>query len=162
MKNKLYFGYTTQSHGLKGEVKCYTDFERKDLVLHENMPVYINDQKHFITSIRPHKDFYLIRFDHLTDINEIESFRHQKIYIDKEDLNLKEGEFLFQELIGFYVVFQEEIVGKVIMVLYNKSGKLLEVKKRKKFFIPYNEYFIQKIDWSKKQILAQNIEGLML
>ena len=33
MKNKLYFGYTTQSHGLKGELKCFYDFERKDLVL---------------------------------------------------------------------------------------------------------------------------------
>ena len=162
MKNKLYFGYTTQSHGLKGELKCFTDFERKDIVLQENMPVYINDQKHFLTSIRPHKDFYLIRFDQLTDINDIEAFRHQKIYVAREDLKLKEGEFLFQDLIGFSVVFHEEIVGKVVMVRYNKSGKLLEVHQKKNFFIPYNEYFIKKIDWATKQILAQNLEGLML
>ena len=82
--SKIYFGYTTSTFGLKGELKCFTDFERKDLVLKKNHPIYIKDQKHTLSSIRAHKGCFLIRIDNHEDINEVEEFRHQKIFIERE------------------------------------------------------------------------------
>ena len=160
--SKIYFGYTTQSHGLKGELKCYTDFERKDIVLQKNYPVYIEGKRHVISSVRPHKNYYLLTFDHLEDINLVENFRHQDIYIKKEELPLKEGEFLYSDLIGFSLLDQTEILGKIENVRYNKGGILLEVLGSKRFFVPFNDAYIKKVSLKEKIIEGQNIKGLIL
>ena len=58
-------GHITTTHGIKGELKCYTDFSRQDLVFHENQKVYINGKEHRLTSLRTHKNHYLITLDDL-------------------------------------------------------------------------------------------------
>lgn len=160
--SKIYFGYTTSTFGLKGELKCFTDFERKDLVLKKNHPIYIKDQKHTLSSIRTHKGCFLIRIDNHEDINEVEEFRHQKIFIEREELELKNGEFLFQDIIGFSICEEGKILGIIQNIRYNKSGILLSVVGEKTFFIPYNDFYIKEIVWSEKKVIGQNIKGLML
>ena len=160
--SKIYFGYTTSTFGLKGELKCFTDFERKDLVLKKNHPIYIKDQKHILSSIRAHKGCFLIRIDSHEDINEVEEFRHQKIFIEREELELKNGEFLFQDIIGFSICEERKILGIIKNIRYNKSGILLSVVGEKTFLIPYNDFYIKEIVWSEKKVIGQNIKGLML
>ena len=160
--NKLYFGYTTMTHGIKGELKCYTTFEQKEKVLTKGFPIYIKEVRHEITSARPHKNHYLITIDHLKDINLVEDYRNQNIYIDRMDLHLKEEEFLFSDLVGFSIIEKEEILGIVQDILYNKSGIFLEVKNEKKYYIPWQDAFILKVNTKNKQILVQNTKGLML
>ena len=160
--SKIYCGYTTSTFGLKGELKCFTDFERRDLVLKKNHPIYIKDQKHILSSIRAHKGCFLIRIDNHEDINEVEEFRHQKIFIEREELELKNGEFLFQDIIGFSICEEGKILGIIQNIRYNKSGILLSVVGEKTFFIPYNDFYIKEIVWSEKKVIGQNIKGLML
>ena len=160
--NKLYFGYTTGSHGLKGELKCFSDFERKDLVLKNNQPVYIKDKVHYITSVRKHKNCYLIRFDNLNDINLIEDLRNQQIYVLRSDLNLLENEFLFSDLIGFSIYNKAEKVGKIKDIRYNKASILLSVVGGKNFLVPYNDFFIKEVNLKEQKIIGDNLEGLML
>ena len=159
--SKIYFGYTTKAHGLKGELKCFSDFERKDLVFQKDHPIYIEGEKHIITHVRPHKKCYLIEIDHLKDINEVEDFRHQKIWIERDELSLKDGEFLYQDLIGLVVKENGKSIGKVSDIRYNKSGILLAITGEKKFLIPYVPFYIQKIDWQAKTIAGQNLKGLI-
>ncbi len=160
--NKLYFGYTTGTHGLKGELKCFSDFERKDLVLKNNQPVYIKDKVHYITSVRKHKNCYLICFDNLNDINLVEEFRNQQIYVLRSDLDLLENEFLFSDLIGFSIYNNLEMVGKIKEVRYNKYSVLLSVIGEKKFLVPYNDFFIKEVNIKEQKIIGDNLEGLML
>lgn len=159
---KLYFGYTTMTHGIKGELKCFTDFEKKEIVLKENFPIIIEDKIYKITKVRAHKDYYLITINDLNDINLVENFRHKKIYIAKEDLKLGKDEFLIQELIGFSIIENEEELGKVKEIRYNKNGSLLSIKGNKNFFIPYQDEFIKKVDFKNKQIFTTNAKGLIL
>ncbi len=160
--SKIYFGYITSTHGLKGELKCFSTFERTDLVFKPNFPIYINDHQHLITSSRPHKTFTLITIDNLKDINLVEQFRHQKIYIERHDLPLKENEFLFMDLIGFTVSEDGKKLGKVTEIRYNNGGILLNVASSSSFLIPYQDFYIKKIDWLKGQIEVKNAKGLML
>lgn len=160
--NRLYFGYTTMTHGIKGELKCYTSFEQKEKVLTKKFPIYINGTRYEITSARPHKNHYLITIDSLKDINLVEEYRNQKIYIERDDLHLKEEEYLFSDLIGFSIIEIEENLGIVKDILYNKSGIYLEVLNEKKYYIPWQDTFILRVDTKNKQILVQNAKGLML
>ena len=157
----IYFGYTTMTHGIKGELKCFTDFSLKEKVLQKGFPLYINGTLHQITNVRPHKNYYLIEFDHLKDINLVEDFRNQKIYIKKEDLHLN-GEVMKEELVGYTIIEQEEILGNVIEIVYNKSGVLLKVSGQKIFYIPYIDYYIQKVDPKKHQIFTLHAKELIV
>ena len=158
----LYLGKTTKTHGIKGELKFYSEASFKEKVLKKDFPVYIKEQKHLISSVRIHKNHYLITIDNLLDINAVEQFRNQNIYIKKEDLELSENEVLIEELVGFEVFESELSLGKVVDIMYNKTGLLLRVQGKKSFLLPYQEIFIQKIDKNQKIIHVQNAKGLIL
>ncbi len=159
--NKIYFGYITMTHGLKGELKLYTDFSLKEKVLKKDFPIYISDESHVLSSVRSHKDYYLITIDGLNDINLVEKFRHSKIFIDEKDLNLKD-EVLLENIIDYLVMEKEETLGKIEGFLYNKGGILLSVKGSKKFYIPYQDEFIENIDQENKCVMVKNVRGYLI
>jgi len=163
-KNKMniYFGDITMTHGLKGELKCFTNFEQKDKVLEKDFPIYIDNKLHHITSVRPFKNCYLITIDNLYDINLVEPFRHKKIYIKREDLALKKDEYLLQDLIGYQVVENDERMGNVSDIQISGTNILLKVKGKKTFYIPWQPNFILKVDPNQHMIYGKNIEELII
>lgn len=160
--SKIYFGKTTMTHGLKGELKFFTDFSQKERALKSNFPVYIKGVLHNITNVRPHKNYYLITLDNKNDINEVEEFRNQAIFIEEEDLKLQENEIILETLINYIVKENEIVLGKVMDIMYNKGGILLEVLGNKKFYIPYNDNFVKKIKKETKEIIVKNAKDLIL
>lgn len=160
MNKELYLGYTTMSHGIKGELKFYPELYEFNKFAHLKLPVFINGQTHTITSVRQHKNHYLIRIDALEDINLIEEFRNQKIYVKREDLKLPNNDYLVSELIGYFVIEDQVELGKVSDIRYNNGGILLQVAN--KFYIPYHDNFIKKVLVSEKKIIVANAKGLML
>jgi len=56
-------GNITSTHGIKGELKLYSDFSQKEKIMQKDFPIYIENTLHHITSVRPHKNYYLIRID---------------------------------------------------------------------------------------------------
>ncbi|MBR1748943.1 MAG: 16S rRNA processing protein RimM [Bacilli bacterium] len=153
-------GHITTTHGIKGELKCYTDFSRQDLVFHENQKVYINGKEHILTSLRTHKNHYLITLDDLRNINLVEDFRNQDITVKREDLKLEKEEYLIEELETCSVYEDEIYLGEIKEIRYNKSGYLLSVKKDKTFYIPFQDYFIKKVNLEEKKVTVQNTKGL--
>ena len=139
--NKVLVGYTTMTHGLKGDIKFYPSIYETDKFLKVNFPIYINDTLHHITSVKKSKNCYLIKLDNLNDINLVEDFRNKDLYIDMDDLKLGKGEYLVSSLIGFKVVEDGKNIGIVKDIMYNKVGILLYVIGSKSFYIPLNDYY---------------------
>ena len=158
----IYFGYTTSTHGLKGELKLYTDFSMLKQVLTNGFTLYIQNIPLKISHVRFHQNHYLVSFEDLEDINRVENLRHQKVYIQKEDLSLKKDEVLLEELPGFFVKEGEELLGKVIQIVYNKGGVLLKVKNDRIFYIPYRKEFIEKVIAQDQTILVKQAKGLII
>ncbi len=160
--NKIYFGHITMTHGIKGELKLYTDFSLKEKVLKIGFPIYIKGICHKISSVRPHKNCYLITIDEKKDINLVEEFRSQDVFVEISDIPLKEEEVIIETIKGYQVIENEEILGNVTDILYNKNGILLQVQGRKKFYIPYQDSFVKQIDKKESKIIVTNGKGLML
>lgn len=160
--NKIFVGYTTMTHGLKGELKFYTDVSFKDRFLKKDFPIFIHFYPHKITSVRPHKNHYLITIDSLFDINLVENFRNKDVYILESDLQLLENEVVLELLVDFFVYEKEECLGKVNNILYNKGGVLLEIQGKSKFLLPYQPYFIDEIFKKEKKIMVQNVKGYLI
>ena len=126
------------------------------------MPIYINNQKEIINSYRHHKMFDMITLKNYDDINQVLKYKGQKVYVKEEDLNLSSNEYLLEELIGYNIVENNEILGDVIDITYNNGNDLLYIKGNKNFYIPYNPNFIKEINREKKEITTENAKGLIL
>lgn len=166
MNQWIDIGKIVNTHGIKGEIRILSDFDKKERVFVVGFPIYIGDEKRkeTIASYRHHKNFEMICFENISNINEVLKDIGKDVYIKREDLKLKEEEYLLEDLVDYEVVENEKMVGKVKGFVYNKSGILLEVKAQtgKSFYIPNNSEFVQKIDFLNKKIWTQNIRGLML
>lgn len=162
----IYLGKIVNTHGIKGELRILSNFDQKEKVFQNNFPIYIGKEKRkeFIDSYRTHKNFDMIRYKNINNINEIIEDKGKNVYIKREDLNLKEGEYLIKDLIGFQIIEEKKVLGKVIDVVYNKAGILLEVLSLddKKFYIPKNNAFLLKIDIKERIIWTKNAQGLII
>ncbi|MGM9835062.1 MAG: ribosome maturation factor RimM [Bacilli bacterium] len=157
-------GKIVNTHGIKGELRIKSDFERKDLVFKKDFPLYISKdkKKEIISSYRVHKDFDMVTFVGYTNINEVLNYLKKDVYILKSDLNLKDNEYLLNDLIGMDVEDNSEIIGKITDFVYNNSNVLLVVNGVKQFYIPYNSYYIENVDTKKKIVKTNNAKDLIL
>lgn len=160
----LYVGKIVNTHGIKGELRILSNFERKELIFKKDFTIYVgeNHEALKITNYRHHKEFEMITIDGYDNINQVLRFLKLSVYVRKEDLHLEEKEYLIQELVGLDIYYNGERIGKVEEIVYNNSNILLSIKATKHFYIPHNDNFIKKVDLNNKSIIVDNIEGLII
>lgn len=160
-------GIIVGTHGIKGELKVKSDssFNRfgsgSNLILKKNNEII----EITINTHRKHKDYDLITFDGLTNINDVLKYLGYEVYIDVEGLDeLNENEFYFDDLIGLdaYNV-SGELIGTVIDINEVPQGVLLEIRKIDKTvtLIPFVDEFIKKVNIDDRKIIISPIEGLL-
>ena len=61
----VYVGKIVNTHGIKGEVRIVSDFEKKGLIFNIGSTLYVGKQKEVIEvdSYRKHKNFDMITFN---------------------------------------------------------------------------------------------------
>lgn len=162
--NLIYVGKIVNTHGIKGEVRLLSNFEEKNLIFKPDFKIYIGDnhEEQTISTYRRHKEFDMLTFKGIEDINLVLKYKGKKVYINKEDLNLKEDEYILEDLIGMKIICNNEEIGIVSDIYDNKAGKLLYVSFAKNYYIPYNNYYIKQVDVQKKEIHGENIKDLIL
>ena len=96
MEQKLQVGIITATHGLKGEVKVYptTDdpgrFRRLKKVILDNGKVSVDLE---IESVKYFKQFVILKFKGLDDIEQVEKYRKASLYVTRDNaVRLKKDE----------------------------------------------------------------------
>lgn len=162
--NLICIGKIVNTHGIKGEIRILSSFLEKDLVFKPGFKIYIgsNFEEHVIISYRVHKNFDMICLEGLSDINLVLKYKGQKVYINKDDLSLKENEYLLEDLIGMKIICDKEELGIVRDIFDNKAGKLLYVAFAKNYYIPYNNNYIKQVNAKEKKIYGEHIKDLII
>lgn len=157
----LYIGKLVNTHGIKGEVRLISKFRHKDKVFIKGMKFYVGkDKKEYVVeSYRKHKNFDMVVFEDVHDINLIEHLKGSMVYINKEDLKLDENTYLSFDLIGFSVIIDDNFVGVVKDVLDTPANEVLVLDNN--VMIPYVNAFIRNVEVDKKQVVVQNVKGLL-
>ena len=120
-EDMLRVGVITQTHGLKGEVKIFptTDdvkrFDYIDRVFLKSVSKGIikNENNELIelhvTGAKYFKQYVILKFDGINDINDVMKYKGMEIYVAREDaIPLEEGEYYISDLIGLRVTDEEE------------------------------------------------------
>lgn len=156
----LLVGKFINTHGIKGEIRLISNFERKDLVFKKGIKVYINNKEFTINSYRLHKNFDMLTFQEINDINDILIYKGSNVFVKRDsipsNINLK------SDLINYEIVYNNKIIGKLYSFFNNSKYDLMVIKNDKKeYLVPYLDNFIEKIDKNLKQIFIINMEGLI-
>ena len=159
----LYIGYITGPFGLKGEVKIKSDFERKELVFKKGKKVIIDDTEFTITHYSVFKDIDLLQFEGYTDINDIEKYKGYLVYIDRDRLDIKDGDYLYADLLGMNIVNENGTYGSVVDYT-NNINPLLEINyDNRTYYIPLKSDFIERVSVKDNNIYVSNrIEELII
>ena len=120
---KIYIGKFVNTHGLKGEIRIISDFEYKDDVFKIGNTIYIDNKKFTIKSYRIHKNYDMVSFDEVNDINEIEKYKGLDVYIDSDDFNF---EYVLSDLISFKVYDENKYIGDVIDIVKSDLYPILK------------------------------------
>ena len=162
MNELVYIGYIVGTHGIKGEIKIISDFEHKDKVFKSGFIIYINKEEFIINSYRPHQQYDMITLKGINNINEVLKYKGKDVFVKRSALNLKENEYLLNDLIGMKVMEAKKELGKVEKIVYNNNHNLMEVLGEKRFYIPIHNNFIKSVNVATKEIEVENAEGLMI
>ena len=156
--NKIYVGKIVNTFGIKGELKVVSKFEMADKVYKVNNVIYINNIDYKITNVRFHKNNYLVEVNNIKDINKIEYLINNDVYFNKEDLGLKDNEYLISELLDYKVISNNKDIGIVTDYDDNKINPLIKINN--KFYIPLKGFY-DKIDKVNKIIYVKDVSGLI-
>lgn len=160
-------GKITKYQGNKGEVRVLplTDSPERFELLEEVYLVKgnIRDIKR-IESLRYHKNFVILKFEGVNDINAALEYRDFQVCISEEDLlPLEENEYYIDDLIGFTVFTREgEFLGEISEVIVTGGTDVFVVKgEEKKYMIPAALELITEVNEEEKKMLVDPIPGLL-
>ena len=165
-------GRIVNTHGIRGEVRVIstTDFEDTRFAVGSKLAVFKKDEKRpiwvTVESVRRHKNFILLTFEGMNNINLVEPFKEGllKVTVDQlEDDELEENEYYYFEIKDCEVFSEEgERIGVITNILETGANDVWEVKGPKKMhYIPYIEDVVKEIDIDNKKIIIHVMEGLL-
>ena len=160
--DKLFIGYVQGVHGLRGDLKVKNKFSRPENVFIPNKKIYLNDEIHTITACKFYKGFYLVTIDNIKDINKVEHYIGYDVLMDRDELNLKDGEYLNEDLICLDIVSSNKNYGKVKGIENNGVYDLLIIDYEHEYMIPLVDAYVKNIDITSKKIECSEIEDLIL
>lgn len=160
----VFIGKIVNTHGIKGEVRILSDFEKKERVFKPNTIIYIGKEKNReeIVEYRHHKQFEMITLKNYSNINEVLKYVGKDVFVKREDLSLKSDEYLLDDLINMEIVENKKVLGKIKNIVYNKANILLYVEGEKSFYIPFVSEYIIKVDLKKKEVEVKGGSNLIL
>lgn len=152
----IYIGKVTNTHALKGEIRILSNFEFKNKVFTKGFKLYVGHLKteEVIETYRRHKQYDMVKFVGIDNINDVIKYKGASVFINEEDLNLGDDEILTEELIGMKVYNDNSLVGNITEYREDNGNKNIRVNDK---LIPFNKDFISKIDKQNKEIHFHDI-----
>ena len=168
MEDLLQVGIITSTHGVRGEVKVYptTDDPRrfrrlKEVVLdtgREKLNLEIEGVKFF-------KQFVILKFKGLDNINDIEKYRQKSLYVTRKNaVRLQRDEYFIADLIGLKVQDEDgKELGTVKDVIETGANDFYEVEMAdgKSLLLPAIKQCILNVDVENGTMQVHVLEGLL-
>ncbi|ABJ56726.1 ribosome maturation factor RimM [Oenococcus oeni] len=161
---ELRIGRVINTHGIAGELKIdfNTDFPEQRFA--KNSELLIAGEKLVVQSSRPFKQFWLVKFSDHENINLVEKYKGEDIFInERKEPRLSEGEFLVSQIIGLKVIDEKgNSIGEIADSFHTGANDVWTIKKSngKEILIPYIDQVVKKVDLQTSTVTIELLEGL--
>ena len=156
--------------GIRGEVNVFlmTDFPELRFVKGETY-FLVNSKNEVVrevtlASFRASPNGMVLRFCEIATPEEIGQYRNHLLEMDKAKAPMPKGAIRYADIVGYAVANEEGTpLGQLVEVVTYSPTPNLKVKKPngKNFYVPFNDFFVKKIDNDAKAITIHEIEGLV-
>ena len=168
MEKQLQVGVISSTHGVRGEVKVFpttddvTRFRQlKKMYLdtgREMLPLEIQNVKFF-------KQFAILKFKGIDNINDIEKYRGKSLMIDREDAaDLEEDEYFIADMIGMKVCTEDGSefgTLKDVMETGANDVYIIDSLEHGEVLIPAIRECILDVDMDEERMTIHLMEGLV-
>ncbi len=158
-------GKIVTTHGLKGEVKIYPWCDSpEDLLDFEVLYLQQGKRQLAVEQMRLQKNMVLAKFEGVDTVEDAQKLRNQVVYLDREELELPEGVYFVQDLLGLTVVDADsgKTYGRLTDVLQTGANDVYEVTPEEgaPALIPAIPDVIVKIDLEGGELAIRPLAGL--
>lgn len=167
MEQFLQVGVISSTHGIRGEVKVFptTDdpsrFKKLKNVLLDTGRERLELK---IASVRFFKQFVIVRFQGLDNINDVEKYKGKSLLVAREDaVGLEEDEYYIADLIDMEVYTDEGHFGVIKDVMQTGANEVYVVDSDEhgEVLIPAIRQCILDVDIENQRMKIQLMEGLI-
>ena len=168
MEKQLQVGVISSTHGVRGEVKVFpttddvTRFRQLKKVYldtgREMLPLEIQNVKFF-------KQFAILKFKGIDNINDIEKYKGKSLMIDREDaVDLDEDEYFIADMIGMKVFTEDGSefgTLKEVMETGANDVYIIDSPEHGEVLIPAIKECILDVDMEEERMTIHLMEGLV-
>ncbi|MCP0886979.1 ribosome maturation factor RimM [Ligilactobacillus sp. WILCCON 0076] len=163
-------GTIVNTQGIHGELRVIatTDFSAKRFQPGTHLFIFSNKEAEpkevVVKTHRQHKQFEILCFNDLEDINLVEKYKQAdlKILASQQD-KLPEGEYYYRQIIGLNVVTQSgEKIGIVKEIMTPGANDVWVVQRpnKKELLLPAIADVVKDVQLDKKQVIVEMMDGL--
>ena len=169
MEKQLQAGVITSTHGIRGEVKVFPTTDDAQY-FRELKKVYLDTGKEQIPLEIEHvkffKQFAILKFKGIDNINDIEKYKGKSLMIDREDAStLGEDEYYIGDMIGMDVYTDDpaEHFGVLQDVLETGANDvyIIDSDRHGEVLVPAIRQCILRVDTEKNEMHIHLMEGLL-
>lgn len=165
-------GKIVNTHGIRGEVRIMatTDFASERFKKGNTLHIF-NSKNELVESVvvkshRVHKNFDLVVFEGMENINLVERFKTMivKFVKDQKEDVLAADEFYYEDIIGCEAVTTSgEVIGTVADILETGANDVWVIKRKGQanVLVPYVDDFVESIDVTAKKVVIIPVPGLL-
>lgn len=164
----LDIGIIVNTHGIKGEVKVMplTDNPERYEKLKS---VYVEGpaglEEYHLSGVKYLKNFVIIKFDEIDNIDVAEAMKNKVIKIDRENaVKLPKGSFFISDLIGCEVIETNgTVLGKLKEILQTGSNDVYVVvdENNREILIPALKSVVNEVSIENRRITVTLPKGLL-
>ena len=165
MKKYLEIGKIVSTHGIKGEVRVQPWCDSSDFLC-EFETLYFDEGKKSVDIIRARvqKNVVIMQLDGVDTVEEAQNLRNKILYMDRDDVELDEGTYFIQDLIGLVCIDADGggEIGKITDVLETAANDVYEITSAegKKYLIPAIPDVVLETDLDGNTMTIRKMEGL--
>ncbi|WP_020008671.1 ribosome maturation factor RimM [Salinicoccus albus] len=152
-------------HGVRGEVRVLSDSDFTSERFAAGNEITINGETWIIDSYRTHKNFHLLKFYGIDNLNQVEHLKNSDVMQDMNavDIELEENEFHYWQIIGLKVKLQEnmETIGEVSEIFQTGANDVWVVQGEREHLIPYIAEVVKAVDLESGSVIIDPMEGML-
>lgn len=152
-------GKIVAPHGVRGDVRIMplTDFPERFRKL--KTAFLASGTKLTVEGVKYHKQFVLLKFHGLDNMNAVEHLRNQLVHVpESEVVKLPEGQYYQYQIIGLEVFTEDgQVIGKITEILETGSNDVYVAENpgQKPVMIPALKEVVKIIDLENKKMVVK-------